>query len=311
MSTNNKSQTTHNQHIVPRSYLKLFAESNSKKNFIIGVKQRSYSNFISFKKSINSVACFPDYYEVPDKIINYWEDFFANKIEPYCTLRLPFLIQKILQLKSGDIALTSEEISDLCTFICVQSFRVPPWINESYILGHNSLEEEKSDIRSTLIPSLPEHLQAVAEETLSNTNYSDSSIKDIMLETLTNADKLKKYVQILSQKTWAAYINTTNIPFFTSDNPVVRYNMQAHSSSYSKNGLANNYSTLLFPLTPSILIQIAPTWMFGPNYERYDRRAFVIDNSDIGFIYTCNQMQKDQCYKQFFIPPKYFDILTH
>lgn len=311
MEDSTQEQITRKQHIVPCSYLKFFAESKSKKNYIIGVKQRSNSNFISFKKSISNVACFPDYYEVPDKITNYWESFFANKIEPYCTLKLPFLIQKILQLKSGDIALTSEEISDLCTFICIQSFRVPPWINESYILGRNSLEEEKSVIRSTLIPSLPEHLRLVAEEVLSNATYSNSAIKDVMLETLTNDSKLKKYIQVLLQKSWIAYFNATNIPFFTSDNPVVRYNMKVYSSSYSKNGLANNYSTLLFPLTPSILIQIAPHWMIGPNYKQCDRRVFSIDNSHISFIRVCNQLQKDQCYKQFFIPPKYFDTLTH
>lgn len=142
-------------------------------------------------------------------------------------------------------------------------------------------------------------------------NLTDDDIKDTMLLSLMDSPKKQERIDALLAKTWIVYSVPEFPYFFTSDNPVVRYNPVKKSFRNGDNGLKDSNSEIFFPLSPSILLRIvSPTRLNGVTRFDNSKISFPSSNDALDFVLYCNSFQKIQSYKHFFIPPALYHLLS-
>ena len=285
-------QTTHKQHIVPQSYLRLFATEPRPQKYMIGVGEYRESTLNKYKTSIANVGYIENYYEVylPHRPVNYWEKRFAHDVEPYCAEILPQLLQKINAASSQEIVLTDKDKASLAKFICAQSLRTPSWFAEGYRIINQSIRKFKANALSHIPPyystkGYHEYCDAVLR-----TKFTPDEIKDILLLSL---------------------MDSPRYPFFlTSDNPVIRYNSSKKSLRDVDNGLKNVHSEILFPISPSVLVRIISPRILKNSSELANRKIILEHSKETAdFLTYCNSFQCHQYFQHFFIPPQLYDLL--
>lgn len=88
MEDSAQKQITRKQHIVPQSYLRRFATLTENGNYQIGVgiRKKDGHGFSAATQSVKNVGYIKDFYEFDCRkdIPNYWENYFAEVIEPFC-----------------------------------------------------------------------------------------------------------------------------------------------------------------------------------------------------------------------------------
>lgn len=131
MEDSTQKQITRKQHIVPQSYLKLFATETKPDHFMIGVGEYRNSKFNFYKNSISNVGYIEYYYEVNQRSVNFWENRFAKEIEPYCSNYLPDLLLRIQEAQNHEAVLSLDDKIRLGNYLCAQSLRVPAWIDNA------------------------------------------------------------------------------------------------------------------------------------------------------------------------------------
>ena len=95
-----KKKPTVNQHIVPQAYLRRFATLTENKNYQIGVgiRKKDGRNFFATTQSVKNVGFVKNVYEFDCRkdTPNYWENYFAEVIEPFCGTELSNIIKTLL-----------------------------------------------------------------------------------------------------------------------------------------------------------------------------------------------------------------------
>lgn len=305
-------QTTHKQHIVPQSYLRLFATEPRPQKYMIGVGEYRESTLNKYKTSIANVGYIENYYEVylPHRPVNYWEKRFAHDVEPYCAEILPQLLQKINAASSQEIVLTDKDKASLAKFIRAQSLRTPSWFAEGYRIINQSIRKFKANALSHIPPyystkGYHEYCDAVLR-----TKFTPDEIKDILLLSLMDSPRKEERINALLEKTWLIYVSP-HYPFFlTSDNPVIRYNSSKKSLRDVDNGLKNVHSEILFPISPSVLVRIISPRILKNSSELANRKIILGHSKETAdFLTYCNSFQCHQYFQHFFIPPQLYDLL--
>ena len=255
--TKKKDRSFTKQHVVPRAYLNHFATPGRGKNkFLIGVRQNDLKHYID---STDNVGYQKDYYddaEYPDDK-KHWEHFYATEIEAPCLKTITNLIAKVTLSSDGNICLTNSEKYDLSKFIVAQFLRVPNFIDYQIYNAQNKMfPQYKTEFLTTF-----NHLLSKQQKgTINNICFTDDQVKHIILSNINDLQKLNRYCEILISKPWVVYINRyyKEMPFITSDNPVVMTNLRTKSFSRSDNGLGNQNTVIFFPINPYISIGIYP-----------------------------------------------------
>lgn len=130
-------------------------------------------------------------------------------------------------------------------------------------------------------------------------NLTDNEAKDTALETISSKELLDRTIENLSQKTWCIYVNKTNLPFITSDNPAVMYNCITREIGYGGNGIGREETMICFPISSHVLIHLLPI----NRRECIDGRIQEIEDTE--FIKCVNSFQVKNSFKQIFWSPEY------
>lgn len=295
------------QHIVPRAYLNHFAIPGRGKNkFIIGVIQKDSKHYTD---STDNVGYQKDYYddvEYPDDI-KHWEHFYETEIETPCLKTITNLIAKVTLSYNGGICLTNSEKFDLSKFIIAQFLRVPDFIDYQIDNAQNKIfPQHKSEFLRIFNHLLSKQQKAA----VNNIRFTDNQVKHLILSNINDLQKMDRYREILISKPWVVYINRhyKEMPFITSDNPVVMINLRTRSFSRSDNGLGNPSTVIFFPISPYIAISIYPH-QFRESLRIWESKELICSEKDISFITTMNTCEISQCHKQAFVPIYFYENL--
>ncbi len=305
MDTPTQKQVTRKQHIVPQSYLKLFATETRPDHFMIGVGEYRNSEFNFYKNSIANVGYIEYYYEVNQRSVNFWENRFAKEIEPYCTNYLPDLLRRIQETQKHETILTLDDKIRLGNHLCAQSLRVPAWIDRE---GSRISEQTIRNFKAYALTHIPPYYSAKGYQeyckAVLRANFTNDEIKDIILFSLMDSPNKQERIDALLEKSWIIYCSPTHPYFLTSDNPVVRYNPVKKSFRNGDNGLKNIDSEIFFPLSPSVLLRIVSS-SNHKSFSSFDNCKIELTNTNesLDFILYCNQFQQAQYYQHFFLPP--------
>ena len=299
MILKNKNEYT-KQHIVPKSYLKRFAQKGESA-YRIGIIQKDNRHYID---SINNVGYIKNYYDVDfleDK--KKWEHYFDDNVEKPCDIPISHIISRVYLSNTDAIVLYEQDKLILSRYIITQLFRIPVFLDNQINNSKKIAEKKKMEILQQLY-FLPIEYQDKVREIF----FTDDQIKDFIF---THLDKnMEKYCDILLHKRWVLYVNKTGLPFCTSDNPVVMTNIRTYSISRSDNGIGNENTLIFFPLNPKIAIGIYP-YAFMSSLEEFEGKMVILKDNDIKMVFTMNKYITTQIYKHAFIPMElYNEIFT-
>lgn len=291
------------QHVVPQSYLQRFAEKNTNnKGYHIGVRLKNKGKINLFTRAIEDIAYVDNYYDVSTREDpKYWEHYFSKYIEPLYGQPLSKIISKITLSASGEKILDYNDKYILALMICFQISRVPAFIDRQLEKGKNICDE----IIDNFFKTYGDYLSDEQVAAINRINIDRNFLMDNVLINITDDRRLEKRTKILANKVWVVYYNNSVIPFFTSDNPVLLYNIETHSIDYEDNGIGRNDSIISFPLTGRILVQLFSPALFLNSANGIDSKRIVLENKDLKFIIGNNLLQIEHSSYQSFMHPQF------
>lgn len=246
------------QHYVPKFYLRNFSFENNQRQ--IGIYNLKSSTFIR-KGCLKDQAYKPFLYGQDGKL----EDAFG-------------LIEN----------LTSPKIKNI-----IQKEYVPQFHSvDHYTLLVFSL---LLHLRNPIIPAIERSLN---EQFCSLTNIPLQNIgkdSDILRS---NFSYLKRYVEACWDLNFKLIRNKTNIPFISSDNPVIKYNQFLESRGISKGttGFSCLGLQLFLPLNSKYLLLFYDNWV----YKIGNRKNRIIDIIDVNEVNQLNTLQCLNCTMNLF-----------
>lgn len=297
------------QHFVPQFYLRKFHVPSEFK--LINVFDKVNMQ-IRLNQPIEDVACERFFYDIdwldagikelfltnlkdidinelnPQVIENYFSNAVESRLSPVLNnIFTKFTICNPKQLYSIPF-FGIQERSHMALGITYQLLRTKEYqqINNQFV--------------DTLICKLNhENLNGKSEEMLEffQKTKGNKSVENFMLlRTLTNSQDLLKMMVALCNHIWIIGHNRTDIPFYTSDNPIVKH---AHiSNSYmSYGGIASKGIEIAYPLTPELIL-IMLEREYHKCLETYENNVMPLD--DVEAIDYYNSLQMYQSYRQVF-----------
>lgn len=289
-----------NQHYVPEFYLKNWTIEGKNQIYVYDKKTKK-----SFLTNVNNVASERYFYDIDwlgiltdedlktcgihkEDVENlakeqFLENFFANDIEGDFKNRITSIIDRVSKMNRWEIR--------NCFFL-----NIPDKVYLSYHLSLQLLRvkamrsrmEEESDCIEQILRDIGASNQVVEKYTIRNNQISYLQSKMI-------ADKnvIKDFILSFCDLTWVLLVNRTNLPFFTSDNPI---GTQAHIQHpfLSMRGLKSPGVEVFFPLSPQILLL-----MLDGKYHKllnYERTIREIDLVDVIEYYNSLQFYESERY---------------
>jgi len=261
---------TKHTHIVQRRYLQNFSVTEKNKNLIWRFdKSREKIQKIPISK------CAVENYFYPQEI----EDWLANEIE----LKGITLINRIIEKESVEILDKAEKI-DLIRWILVQDCRTREYRIELK-QGIESLTK-----RLLEVDFIPRKALELLNKKYS-IEYGEEPIKNLQISMMQRFEKLAPQ---LSSYHWYLISNDTEIPFYTSDHPIIKHNPYRSSVQKitKKKAIGSGVGYLVkgvhlaVPISPRLLIEIGdlsevikePVPQFLKNELTVSRRQLVKEN---------------------------------
>lgn len=274
---------TRNCHFIPQVYLKGFTGKNS----LIKVYDKKKN--ITFTNNKSNIGSFRDLYNGIEKgkkvsFENYFTFFVDNKYDEIMN-KIKKYSSCILVNKPLDMENIKELLSD---YIANQMMRIPSILLKLY-------KEYKLifDILDYDIENIFENKDKINEARNIIKEYnSEEAYKFMVLNKIVNDKVMFERIKgILKSKTWFLFKNESSIPFITSDNPVVIYNMEIGKL---KGGIANKYVFIGFPLSSEYYLSIIPSYYLFATETIYGR-YFIIGDESIETIKYWNKLQEQNC----------------
>ena len=287
------------QHIVSQAYLKRFAQKNvNNSGANIAVYQKETDTL--FISAVKRVAFEKNYYDITNKEnTKYWEEHFATHIEPLYGNELTNIISSIMLSNSNENVLNPSQKFSLAMMIVFQIIRVPKFLKGRFQNGEVIFDET---IRE-LIQLMPmEFISKDIEVLVDLKRERKNLIKDITIELIAQHDMLVRLAKYIENRTWLFYINNTEIPFVTSDNPVLMFNFVTNSINREDVGIGRDDTIVYYPLTSRILLELLPQ---NEDYKRFDNSIIVLGNEKLKFVKSLNTGQLLVSHKQVFMHPRY------
>jgi Protein of unknown function (DUF4238) len=288
-----------NQHYVPQSYLKRFADHRDRLSVFDKFTRKSFQTHV---KNIASETHFYDFHQDIQKD-------FQNQVAS----RGERDIDAETVAKAGDPQLVEHELAAIEADFCAFLDDVLRMIDQQNRIAHEQKRTmayfmaiqllRTPEFRRTLI----ELEEATFTWALQKTQAEDED--ELYIEfnekyaSLEHAQMLfspniqNAIVQALSNHIWVVGINETSSPFYTSDTPIVR---RAHRKDpfVSYAGLASPGIEIMFPLTPRYILCL---------WDKTDREHLgQLDGTSLTLpldsIVSCNHLQVLQSYRQVYSP---------
>lgn len=267
-------------HFVPKSYLKFF-ENNNGTIFAYDKKidtvYTSDKNNLGFEKNI---------YNAKDNLgKKSYEEFFTDFVDKFYAKTINQVISSAKLKVLVERPLSSTIIkNNLAKIIITQIFRVPDMI---YSMKDNYKETlDFIEIQLNNSKELKKYSNVLKK-------YSDNSYyKDIILNIVTDENKIDMFSNEILSKTWLLFHNMSSLKLITSDNPIVRYN---YRTGNLKNGIGRNDIFIGFPLTPEYYLAILPNdYLLGGIRLEADK-CFTIGDESLKTIHFWNNLQISNC----------------
>lgn len=293
------------QHIVPQSYLSRFAVHKKADTAIMGVRLQceTVPKPKFFLSSAADVAYRNNYYDTyAQQDEKFWEHYMDRNFDRLCGRPLENIISSIMLSLHCEKVLTETHKDVLARIILSQSIRVPT-VFEGQL---NRSNEIISSYKDSLITKYP-NLDSSKIEAIKNIEFSADDRKNIVLEAMFDKSRFSRFCEILKQKTWVVYYNTIadEIPYVTSDNPVMYAEFGSRKDALIKIGLLSERLVVLFPITPRLLIGIYSPELYFGMLSRYDSKVICID--DAKFVIKLNVSIINQSYVHSFLPNPLYD----
>lgn len=297
-----------NQHIVPQSYLNRFAERKGKK-YVIGTRfvDVGTNEVKFFTRAVADVAYREYYYDTSvQSDPKYWEHYFCNEIDSLYGKPLESILSDITAYTDEESVLKQEDIHTLAKIIFTQIVRVPDYL-EHFI---QYLNKVAAAYKADILPKLP-NLSKAAKGIIEKFFSTDDELKNFVLERSLNAEKMELFCAILEDKVWVVYYNSVCnlMPFATSDNPVLMMDKDGNIVRLTDLGLLSGELSIMFPLSPSVLIGIYSPCMYDGKISGLDNRKLVLTEKDIKFIMKQNLAQIENCYIHSFLPEPLYSMV--
>ena len=297
------------QHIVPQSYLSRFAVHKKADAAIMGVRLQcdTVPKPKFFLSSASDVAYRNNYYDTyVQQDEKFWEHYMDRNFDRLCGKPLGNVISSILLSLHNERVLTAQHKDVLARIILSQSIRVPT-VFEGQL---KRSDEILSSYKESLITKYP-NLDSRKIEAIKNIEFSTDDRKNIVLEAMFDQVRFDKFCDILKQKTWVVYYNSiaNEIPYATSDNPVMYAEFGSQKDGLIKIGLQSERLVVLFPVTPRLLIGIYSPELYFGMLSRYDSKVVCIDDAKL--VMKFNVSIINQSYVHSFLPNPLFDLLRN
>lgn len=295
------------QHIVPKRYLDRFAFDGGKVP-VIGTRLNRKNKPSFFTASTSDVGYIKNYYDVTDKDDpKYWEHFFAEQIDTICGTPLGNLISTVT-LSSNEFVLGHDEKEILAKLIMAQIMRVPDsmnYVKEIYARTINNTKKEA-------LETLPKVLRDKYGKQIQNMSFSEQWQKEQFLNHSFSPENFERYCNLMEDRIWVVYVNvfSKNMPFVTSDNPVLVEGLGNNKKGLFQNGLANPATCIFFPISPSIAVaSYARNGFVGIVADEFDGKKLLLD--DLKFIIDKNIKIIEQSFQHSFVPETLYKELTN
>ena len=289
-----------NQHIVPQSYLKRFAEKNSnngKYHICVFSKSRKVGKG-PFIRSIKDVGFIKNYYDVSIREDpKYWEHFIDRNIENKSERTINGVISKITLQQLEHFTILSQEKVTIARFLGFQMMRVPPFFDNRVKTGMEIGKQMWDFVQKKFGNRLTYDQNRVLTQNMLQTD----GIKDLVLESMTDEKRLYTYTAILCSKKWLFIYNNSDIPFFTSDNPVVLQNIHDQSIGTKNTGIGRSDSLVFYPLSSHIMIEMLPRGLL--TQEQIEDGRVFLNNDDYKYIRGVNQLQYMHATDEIYFAP--------
>ena len=258
-----------NQHIVPKRYLDRFASKVDGK-YIIGTRYYEKKQPKLFRASTADVGYIKNFYDVTDRDDpKYWEHFFAREIDSLCGREMDNLISTIT-LSQYDVPVLSEHYKQVLSKVTVaQMMRVPSsvaYIKEIY-------PRIEKAVKDSVIAAIPDSLMAKYKPKIQNIKLDEQWQKEQFFNHSFAPENFDRYCSLMQDRIWVVYVNTQrdNMPFATSDNPVLVEGVGKKELGLFHNGLANPSTCIFYPISPTIAVA---------SYSRAGIMSVVADELD-------------------------------
>ena len=216
------------------------------------------------------------------------------------------IIAKIIYSKNNFTVLTSYDKEVLAKVIVTQLFRVPYTVD---YIKNEIYYKLSTKVKNEIVRCFPEEVIKKYEKIIKEFELTEEEKKNIIFEKLFDSELFQQCCDILKNNIWVCYYNAlrSNIPFVTSDNPVLIEGLGKRSIGLFNNGLICPETCIFFPLSPSIAIAIySKEGIIGLAENLLDRKKIMLDETK--FIIDKNIKIIDQAYNHSFIPQPLFDI---
>lgn len=260
-----------NQHYVPKFYLRYFSYLNNKKQ--IGVYNQNNRLFIPTAKLKTQAS--KKYFYGKDGIIEDWLSSIESIISP--------LLSQMITLEKLPSLMTHSHV-DLLFFLILMDLRNPIRVNQ--------LKKSRQLIKERLIHQNSQNRESEFVKAIDKMNNHEEDV----LMIVSNAKGIVSYCMDLNIKLLK---NTTDIPFITSDNPLIKYNQFLEKRNWVYGG-HNGYGTIggqmFFPLNEKYMLVL-----FDPNvYKVGNNKEKVVEINESDSIDQLNILQYLNCSENLF-----------
>lgn len=320
---------TKKEHYVPRCYLKHFEADNGKiqvfdKKIMQVREQRSFevameNYFYDIDFTELSKKATPEELEkIHSDIIKIageenWDSIqavladkkhiekFYGQLEGIYSLLLEKVISKSYGGNSWVInncsAFSAEEKDLLSLFIAIQIIRT------------KTFREDIGDMIEKLYQTLAYKSQMFDEDASPKEEFEVRVDKDFVKlqhsSMILDPDMTNEIAEALNKHIWVVYINKTNHPFYTSDDPVAKI-PHKHDKYMSYSGLRSEGIEIVFPISPNLLLAMYDTKTFSSCF--IDRQFIAVDRKDS--VDYFNQAQVSNSYRCIFSQKENFELAT-
>lgn len=297
-----------NQHIVPKRYLDRFASKVDGK-YIIGTRYYEKKQPKLFRASTADVGYIKNFYDVTDRDDpKYWEHFFAREIDSLCGREMDNLISTIT-LSQYDVPVLSEHYKQVLSKVTVaQMMRVPSsvaYIKEIY-------PRIEKAVKDSVITAIPDSLMAKYKPKIQNIKLDEQWQKEQFFNHSFAPENFDRYCSLMQDRIWVVYVNTQrdNMPFATSDNPVLVEGVGKKELGLFHNGLANPSTCIFYPISPTIAVaSYSRAGIMSVVADELDGRKFFL--GELKYIMDKNIKIMEQAHHHSFIPQPLFDAIAN
>jgi len=281
-----------NQHYVPQFYLRNF--SNNGEN--IWVYDKFNNN--KFHPNVKNVACERFFYDVSDIDSAAGVDQFMEKYFYPLEESTKTVIDEICEsIKRKNFSrLNSEQRISLAQYIALQYMRTKESRNRIIELYEKFIEESfRNYIKLKNSDLADAKFEIGIKKTMEATLHSTA---------LLDYDHLQTISHIIYNHIWVLFENSTPIPLYTSDHPIVKHNHPKQPIRI-RYGFGSGGIEIAFPISPSCMISIFER----KSYEKlrsFDGTLFIIKDPE-NIIYY-NSLQVKDSYKYIFSIQPDFDL---